>query len=186
MSQPKATAKIRTTQPRTPTWYFVHQAEFKMKPHCVPSMLRKGIVESLLTRGIEPPIESTKRIKGWSLDIPGPCMSNRHIHDLHLPGLRVQVPSTDVAVLRGVLANLKQRCEFGIPYFKMHDGSRCLCLTPEMRNQLLVEMDRVLPEAQAIATIENTRLNKAWEEGAKKGVLFQAKPRPVGKIGGNA
>jgi hypothetical protein len=175
-----------TPKPRSPTWYFVKQAEYKMKCHCVPSMLRKGIVQSLLDRGIEPPIESTKRIKKWCFDIPGPCFTDRSWHDLHIPGLTVEVPSTDVEFMRDRLAGLQPRSEFGTPYYKLHDGTRCLCLTPEMRDQLLTELNRVLPEARAIATVENTRMNKAWEAGAKKGVLFQAHPRPVGKVGGNA
>lgn len=173
-------------KPRTPTWYFVKQPEFKMKCHCVPAVLRDGIVRDLLDRGIDAPIEATKRLKKWCLDIPGPCLVDRHLHDLHLPGLTVQIPSTDVEILRDRLAKLQPRNEFGILYYKLHDGERCLCLLPAMRDQLLAEMNRVLPEANAIATVENTRQNAAWEEGMKKGVLFQARPRPTGPSGGNA
>jgi hypothetical protein len=173
-------------KPRVPTWYLLKQARFKMKCHCVPSVLRRGIVQNLLDRGVEPPIESTSRRKVWCLDIPGPCYADRSWHDMFIPGLKVQVPSTDAEILRDQLAKAKLRSEFGIPYYKLHDGNSCLCLLPEMRDQLLAEFDRILPEARAIATVENTRMNKAWEEGAKKGVLFQAHPRPVGKSGGDA
>lgn len=170
----------RHADPRNPTWCALLKP---MMPHCVPRTLKDRLVENLLARGVKPPIQVRGRITRWDLDLPGPCMTDRHIHDLSIPGLRVQVASTDVEFLRERLVELPLRNEIGVPYYKLNDGSRCLCLIPEMRDVLLAEFDRVLPEAHAIASIENARLNEAFAEGMRKGVLFQAHPRPTGKIG---
>ena len=168
---------------KKPTWYFLKKP---MKPHCVPDVLLEKIIASLVARGIKPPIDVKDGITQWSLDIPGPCLANRSEHDMQIPGLIVRVPSTDVELLRDQTAQLQLRHEIGVEYYKLHDGSRCLCLTPKMRDKLLKEFDRILPVATAMASAENARINKAFEEGMKKGVLYQAKPRPTGKSGGDA
>jgi hypothetical protein len=178
-------------KPRAPTWHFITEKGFRLKLHCVPKPFLDGVFKYLAKLlndhgHKDPEIKVRRGAKRAVLDLPGPCMENRNLHDLKIPGLIVQVPSTDVEILRAQLAGLSPRSEFGFPYYKLHGAFCCLCLTPEMRDQLLAEMDRILPEAQAIASAENAKINATWAVGMRQGVLYQAHPRPTGKSGGDA
>lgn len=114
--------------------------------HMVPNELRDLIVIDLERRGCG---------FGWedegthiSIDQPGPIATTRPVEHFYMDGLDLEIPCEDVGYMLAELASLPLR---GGCYYKLHGDRRCIVLTQSMRDQLLAELQRVFPEAEAKA-----------------------------------
>lgn len=131
----------------------------------IPDPLREGL-QDFVQRHYEISLKPDdcqiiKEGQGHTLDYPGLISANRHLHELHLDGLTVRIPSTDFGSFFRELNDLPLREEGGIPHFRLYGTVRCLCMLPEQRESLLREMGRQLSLAVEIGDWENRVINAA-------------------------
>lgn len=162
-------------------WYWVTAKNYDCKSHAIPEELVDGVINNMLERGVAGMNKtSTKAI---SFDLPGIAYIHRHMHTIQVDGLEIDIPATDVEEILEKAENLSVRNEIGKSYYKLHGFHRCICLTPEQRQELVDALKAILPEANAIASAENEEFNKKLV-GTHKNILV--KPRPVKKPKGKA
>jgi hypothetical protein len=156
-------------------WNKIMDCSFYMKTHVVPNNLTSDVVNSLRTRAerkgreFNPVIELITN--SITLEMPGLLYQSRNEHKIALNNLTIRIPSVDVECIIARLRRLNKRNEIGIDYYKLHTHLICLCLTPEMREQLHSEFVDILPEALLIADKEYRRdksLTPLQAEGACK------------------
>lgn len=95
------------------------------------------------------------------LDYPGPFSMNRNLHDIYIRGLHLKIPSTDLSEMFKEVQGLSLRKEGCIPHYRFYSMVRCLCLTPELRDELLWEIGKQISVAVEIADWENRQFNAA-------------------------
>jgi len=102
------------------------------------------------------------------LDRPGMISANREVYSFALEGLEVCIPATDVGFMLGQLEKrFKQYGLNAIAGVNCH----CLLLDDDQATQLEDQLRAKLPEARAVASLENRNLNAAILELESKNVL---------------
>jgi hypothetical protein len=84
--------------------------------------------------------------------------------EFDIEGLEFSFRASEVEIFLSQLRELPERLELGKLYYKLHGAYQCLCLLPEMRDKLLIEMSARLAEANAIRELENREWNKRLEK----------------------
>jgi hypothetical protein len=160
-------------------WIWASAVHYDYKSHAIPEPLVDGVLDNLSSRGCRGMNTETIPDDGISFDLPGVISVDRNMHDIQITGLKISIPSTDVATFFSMLNSLEERNEIGTKYYKLHGFHRCICLTPELKDELVEALKAVLPEAMAIADVENEEFNKklCGPEARVKNLLV--KPRPV-------
>lgn len=120
---------------------------------------------------------------GW-LDMGGMARLDRKIYELPLiDELLITVPARDVEdYIEAVAWKLAQPAEEfgGKRYRTLHAMRLGLLLTEEQCTAILGHLRAILPEAQAIATIENDQFNREIADANLPNVI--APRRPVGRM----
>lgn len=148
----------------------------------IPEPLLPGLTDHLMEN--EVPQEVTDDICSLigpddehMLDYPGPCSMNRNLHDVQVGGLNLKIPSTDFSTMFKEVAGLPLVREGGVPHYRFYSMVRCLCLTPELRDELLREMGKQVLAAIEIADWENRQFNAAL--GGTVTVVLETEDREV-------
>lgn len=115
------------------------------------------------------------------IDRPGMISADREIYDFSLDGLEVCVPATDMGF---VLDQLATRCKY-YGRIALFGCFHCLLLDEEQASALESQARVKLPEALAIASLENKAINEAIEELKEKKILIGG-TRPVPIKPGNS
>lgn len=131
--------------------------------HAIPEVLYKAVMESLHQRGFHY-YETTELVEGDRvvIDLPGMIMMNREFRGVNIDGLTIEIPCTDWEVLYSVLAKSEVRTDAALPYYKLHGWHRCICLTPQHRDNMLQAMDKLMVEVNLQREIENRHFNDAF------------------------
>lgn len=170
-------------------WYFAWWNLLIPEP-LLPGLLRHLEENGEAIEDIETPCDLVE--EPHVLDYPGMCMGQRHLHDISFGGITVCIPSVDFAQMFREIRDLPIKHEGGIPHVRLYTMVRCLCLTPELREQMLAEMSKQLQSAIEFADWEHRQLAAAFGEdkvmvclngrseveAVRKGFLLIS-PRPV-------
>lgn len=140
-------------------WYFVWWNILVPEP-LLPGM-RSYLAEHEEPEGAETPCDLVGPDDLHVIDYPGPCSMKRNLHDIDIGGLHIKIPSTDFSRMFKEVQSLPLRKEGGIPHYRFYSMVRCLCLTSELRDELVQEMAKQLSAAVEIADWENRQFNAA-------------------------
>lgn len=127
--------------------------------------------------GAETPCSLVGPDSAHVLDYPGPCSMNRTLHDVQVGGLNLKIPATDFSTMFKEMKGLSLKNEGGVPHYRFYSMVRCLCLTPELRDELLREMGKQIPAAVEIADWKNRQFNAAL--GGSVPVVFETEVHDV-------
>lgn len=143
-------------------WYRV---VFKnAKTHHFPGCIGGRVLSNLTGRGCIVYEDffygAIKEVSEVGVSLGAPCMTDTSWSYFDLPGAQFGVETRELDYFLDKLKSLKERMEFGFPYYKLHGRLHCVCLLPEHRSFLIEKMEKYLPEALAIAEVENKKFNE--------------------------
>jgi hypothetical protein len=113
-------------------------------------------------------------------DLGGVMMADRHEYPLLVDGLDLRVPATDFAHVYEALREREPEYVGGARFYGMNGWLRNVALLPAQRDFVLSQMQRLLPEALATASIENAEFNRRMVDARPPNTALRR--RPVGKI----
>lgn len=145
-------------------WYWMHAGEWV--GHVVCGALRVAMIADLRKRSLDdgrafeitklehlnarPPKASTVHV---FFDLGGLMYTNAPREIVDVQGLRLRIPSDNVASMITILTELpERRFANGASYFKLHGYARAIVLTPTQREVFLADLRKRLPDAEARAT----------------------------------
>jgi len=132
-------------------WHWVYNYNSDFKPHAIPDPLIDGVTTNLKLRGVEEVV--IEEFENRTIRLSPPLsleLTFDHLHKIELQNLKIEIASVYVEDVLTSLEELPIRKEIGIDYFKLHCKFRCLCLTPELREEFISKLKELLPEANAI------------------------------------
>lgn len=125
------------------------------KRHLCPKEFVEPLKQNLISRGARDEDFFIKEIERYHIDFGGVVWSERYLEEVVISELVLTIPAEEYQfVLEHILESEVPRKEIGIPYFKIHIGETCLCLTPEIRRELITIMEKDLHRMMKIANAE--------------------------------
>ncbi len=120
-------------------------------PHLCPKSRTRVVQDNMLVRGS--PLISSRPCKDFSIDFPGMVAIDRPIETFNLFGLKVEIPSEDIASFIEQLESLEPRMSnpdkaSWFQYYKLHGFLRAWVLTPSSREELLKTLKGRLQTAE--------------------------------------
>lgn len=157
----------------------------KAKTHLVPEELRERLLQNLKDRGCEIATTPGGAPKDWAHHETiegGICRGGARLMtdtwmEFELPGLIFKLYAADVEYYLEVLDDLPERLELGVPYYKLHGDLHCICLLPELKDELERLLTARLEEANAIRDVEFQRWNEKIKELAESPYVDPGPPR---------
>jgi hypothetical protein len=143
-----------------------------VKTHYYPITLEARLMENWTARGfkLHPGTEGDPADWVWS-DVSEGSLSLGHSgftdetwEVFRLPGLALSIRAREVEDYLVRLEEAPVRLEIKRRYFKLHGFSECLCMLPQHRDRLLVQLKAGLTKANAIAAAEAVDFNRRLEE----------------------
>lgn len=130
-------------------WSFVFSFPFGYKNHYCPKKLVPGLLADLTARiGHDVEIEVEDRDDGM-IDLPGMLWVDRPYEKIKIDTFTLEIPSQDFSVfVRKLVEAPRRRFLDGQEYYKIHGYMCCVMFTPEQRDLVLQEMERLIPEAE--------------------------------------
>lgn len=144
-------------------WHWVIDNNYEWMSHAISETLLTPVMESLHERGLLN-YKVDEIVDPLSFDLPGMASMDRKELKVEIDGLTIEMPCTDWELIHGMLKRREVRTDAAAPYFKLHGFLRCICLTPEQRDEMLAQMAAQMQEANAFREIENRRFNDAMSE----------------------
>lgn len=74
------------------------------------------------------------------IDLPGMILADRKIATFFIQGFAVSFPNNEVEYFMNRLLESPERVSRDVKYYKLHGWLHCLVLTPDMRDELLLDM----------------------------------------------
>jgi hypothetical protein len=165
---------MKTEDLQSELWARVHVSTYK--DHYCPRKLAAALLTDLQARGerdhhdyddeshIEPCSEG-------GIDLPGMIMTDRPIEKVKIDTFTLSIPSQDFREFARELAFVHKRVfSDGQEYYKIHGWRMCVVFTPEQRDMVLAEMQRMLPEVEARADAADREFSRRMDEVNKGGV----------------
>lgn len=128
------------------------------KTHQVSSVLKDALIADLVQRGHTPAtgagresFEAIKAISDGGLDLGGSMFVDEPRLAIDVDGLVLHVPARDVSLLLCWARRLTARTfSNGADYYKHHGRWHALVLDPDQHRQMLAELEKLAPRADAI------------------------------------
>lgn len=122
-----------------------------LKPHVVSEELTDAIIDSFLARGV--PNIQWKAITSCILDLRGPALPDEYYHDFDLDDLEIKIPSSNMIYFFDEIQELENREDIDALYYKIHAGYIALCLNPDQKDALLIQMSSELRKAECLVKL---------------------------------
>jgi len=131
----------------------------------------EGVATAIL-RELGQNIRDKITITEGTFDLPGIMVLDRHCMEYELDGFTVKIPATDVHRLHAYWVEAKVQRLGDVEFYRLPAYMASICVTPEQRDRLVCSISESLPEALAIANLENHRWNKRWADNPNSRVLM--------------
>lgn len=132
------------------------------KAHLVPAELKDELIQNMEHRGHKvcdgPGVRKTDE---GGISRGGAKLATDIRMRFELPGLAFHVYATDVKFFLDSLRDAELRLELRTVYYKLHGDLQCICLLPEIKDELERLLTARLEEANAIRNVKLRALNKA-------------------------
>lgn len=135
------------------TWLNFESETTRTIGHAVHVSTRKAVIADLVARGCGSPVEIPIDEDGVHIDMPGMIAMTRPIEVFEMGGLRINIPSEDVAAFLIDVDKLKVRHGAdGSDYYKLHGFMRALVLSPSQRTMFRALLVGRVPTAERRAS----------------------------------
>lgn len=133
-----------------------HRDGTAWKLHVVPASLQRLLIADLTARGAKLLAQpdafggAVKRADGYRFDFGGAFFADEPMVALKLPGLRLRVQIGLHESVTGELKRLLPRYfDRRVRYVKFHGRYNCLVLTPDQRDAVVADLERVRDDVKA-------------------------------------
>lgn len=165
---------------KAPGWTGILMGGWKF--HFVPDSLLGGIMQDANRRG-HTDVHVQEARNQCELDLGGMLMLGRSVQKVHVDGFELRVPSQDFSVIHDELLHSPLRMTVdGLPYYKIHGAYCCVVLTPEQRQRVIEEWDRIAPEAEAQAEADQQEFLRRLDQINKDGVKIISARDPRNRV----
>jgi hypothetical protein len=143
-------------------WYKAVDKSGTWKPHVLSKAMSFALADDLCKRSPDTDLVDAEAPPHILVDVPGMILMNRAIRSVEVDGLTIKVPATDWMYVMSSLSLLRKRFfADGTEYYKLHQDTYVLVLTPDQRKSLLLAMEAQMKEAVAAGDADNKRFQNA-------------------------
>lgn len=148
-------------------WYLIFD---NAKTHLVPAELKDELIQNMKRRGCKISGNLDDGV-GWAcaetieggLCRGGARMATDLWLEFELPGLLFRLYAADVEFYLDRLRDAEPRLELRTVYYKLHGDLHCVCLLPEVKDELEQLLTARLEEANAIRDVEFQAFNEVMQ-----------------------